>query len=300
MDQQLLVFLTAADLKSFSRAADQLYITQPAVSQHVQSLERRLGAPLMERNNKRVRLTKAGEIVYSHGRDIIHLYNQMQRYVDDLANLEAGSVSIGSSYTFGEYVLPRVIARLHEQYPAITPTISIANTRDIVDRVSDGDIDVGVIEGQHESTKVDTSPFATDTVVIVGATAHPLAQRETVSAKDAGESLWVVRETGSGTREVTDRAFAKCGIVPAATIEFGSTQAVKEAVEAGLGLSILSQWVIRKELAHGTLRTIHVHGMPVTRSFSLVLRKSRFHTKAAELFASLLRSDPPQLPSAGA
>ncbi len=298
MDQQLLVFVTATDLKSFSRAAEQLYMTQPAVSQHVQSLERRLGVPLMERNNKRIRLTKAGEIVYAHGRDILHLYHQMQRYVDDLANREIGNLSIGASYTFGEYVLPRVIAHFCERYPAIIPTVAITNTREIVARVADGDLDVGVIEGQHDNDRVDTIPIATDTVVMVAAAAHPLAAHRTgvVPASAAGASLWIVRETGSGTREVTQRAFATCGITPSALLEFGSTQAVKEAVEAGLGLSVLSRWAIRKELALGTLRTIHMEGMPITRSFSLVLRKSRFHTKAAELFSDLLQSEPPHLP----
>lgn len=290
VDQQLLSFVTAVEQQNFTRAAEILHTTQPAVSQHILNLERSLNVRLLERTSKYVRLNRAGEIVYQHAKEILSLYERMNRLIDDLVNVAAGPLLIGASLTFGEYVLPRVIAKFRELYPDIIPTIAIDNTHHVVEQVARGQLDVGIIEGTYIGNEVDIEPFAEDTVVVVASVQHPIAKQKRPRADQLAAETWIVREKGSGTREITDRVFSAYNIHPANVMEFGSTQVIKESVEAGLGITILSKWVIRKELLLGTLCEIPLAPPPIRRQFSIVTRKSDFHTKACELFCEFLRA----------
>lgn len=289
MDQALFVFVAVVERGSFTRTAEELHMTQPAVSQYIAALERTSGAKLLERTNKYIRMTKAGEIVYHHAKEIIGLYARMQNLVDDLSQVASGGISIGASYTFGEYILPHVIGRLRDRYPLIRPAITIGNTKEIAELITHHKIDVGIIEGEYEDKKLLIQPFAEDIMEIVVAENHRFHSESRATAKELQSETWIVRESGSGTREATDRLFAQLQFIPASVMEFGSTQIIKESVEAGLGITLLSQWAIRKETALGTLRTIQAEGTPVTRQFSLVTGAAPYHTKAAQLFIDLLQ-----------
>ncbi|MGC5325754.1 LysR family transcriptional regulator [Brevibacillus sp. SYSU BS000544] len=290
MDQQLLVFVTVVEKKNFSRAAEELLMTQPAVSQYVQALERSFGTRLLERNNKFVRLTKAGEIVYHHAKEIISSYNRMKYLVDDMLHVASGTIAIGASYTYGEYILPHVIASLQKRYPLIQPSIKIGNTREIAESVLNHEIDVGVIEGKYHHDNLYIEPIADDEMVVVASSEHPLATKDTVTVADLAEERWIVREMGSGTRDTTDRMFAVNNLQPANLMEFGSTQLIKESVEAGLGISLLSEDAIRKEVTLGTLQILPATIEPVIRQFTMITLASHFQTKAVEMFVDLLRS----------
>jgi DNA-binding transcriptional LysR family regulator len=290
MDQQLLVFVTVADKQNFSRAADSLHMTQPAVSQYIQMLERTMGTKLLNRSNKFVRLSKAGEIVYHHAKEILGLYAKMQNLVDDLTNTAAGGLSIGASYTFGEYVLPHIIARLREQYPLIKPTITIGNTHEIEELVNSNQIDLGIVEGEIKSKKLHIEAIADDFMSIIVSAKHPLIKQKDLTLTALQEETWIVREQGSGTREATEGMFEKFQIYPQDIMEFGSTQIIKESVEAGLGVSLLSHWVIHKELKLKNLHTLKLKGFPIIRKFFLVTPSTEFQTKAADIFINLLRN----------
>jgi DNA-binding transcriptional LysR family regulator len=294
LDQQLRVFVTVADRQNFSRAAEELHMTQPAVSQYIQTLERTLGTKLLERNNKYVRLNKAGEIVYHHAREILGLYTRMQNLVDDLMNTPSGHLTIGASYTYGEYVLPHVVARMRENYPSITPTITIHNSTVIAEQVANRQLDVGIVEGEYVDEKMCIEPFADDRMFLIVSPHHHLAGKSELSIADLAGETWIVREEGSGTREAAEKMFRQLQITPARRMEFGSTQVIKESVEAGLGISLLSYWAIRKERKLGTLCTLKVAGTPVTRNFSLLTKSNEFHTKALEIFMDLIRNHVPQ------
>ncbi|UOF91199.1 LysR family transcriptional regulator [Fodinisporobacter ferrooxydans] len=289
MDQQLLAFVTVAEEQNFTRAAEKLHMSQPAISQHIQNLEQRLDVKLLDRTNKYVRLNKAGEVAYHHAKDILGLYSQMDRLIQDLKEDASGSLNIGASFTFGEYVLPHVIADFRNKYPKITPTISIENTHTVVGQVARGELDIGIIEGKsiHEGG-VEAEPFAEDIVVVVASNHHPLAREEFATPEQLAKEHWIIREKGSGTREITDHVLKTYGIHPKTMVEYSSTQVIKESVEAGLGVALLSKWVIRKELMWNTLREIPFTGSPFERQFSIVLRKSDFHTKATQLFREFL------------
>ncbi|MFM1651084.1 LysR family transcriptional regulator [Brevibacillus sp. B_LB10_24] len=291
MDHQLLVFVTVVEKENFSRAAEELHMTQPAVSQHIRMLERTIGSKLLERSNKYVRLTRAGEIVYHHAKEILGLYTRMQRLVDDLMNKASGNLSIGASYTFGEYVLPHIIAALHEQYPLIKPKITIGNTREIAEMVAAHQLDVGIVEGEFHHEQLAIEPFAEDSMSVVVSANHRLAGKSRVDTADLCAETWIIRETGSGTRDATDKMFACFGLVPESTMEFGSNQIIKESVEAGLGITFLSHWAVRKELSLGSLRLLQMEGFPFVRKFYSVTKATQFQTRAVELFLALLRSE---------
>lgn len=167
MDQALEVFVAVVDKGNFTRAAEELLMTQPAVSQYIQALERSVGTKLLERTNKYVRLTKAGEIVYHHAKDILGLYTRMNALVDDLMHRASGHLSIGSSYTFGEYMLPHLIAYMRERYPLIRPSITIGNTKEVAEMILRHEADIGIVEGDYQDEKLLIEAFAEDEMVVM-------------------------------------------------------------------------------------------------------------------------------------
>lgn len=291
MDQQLQVFITVAEKQSFSRAAEEHHMTQPAVSQYIRQLEEQIGSRLLERTNKYVRLNQAGEIVYHHAKEILALYTKMQNLVDDVVHKASGPLSIGASYTFGEYVLPRIIANLKVNYPDILPTVTIGNTTTIAELVASHQLDIGIVEGTFNASKLIVEDFAEDRMVIVCSKTHPLAnRRDAIELKALEQEMWIAREQGSGTRAAMDNLFHQHQIAPKKLMNFSSTQPIKESVEAGLGISLLSHWSIKKELTCGDLQMMHVKGLPYPRKFSIVT-STPFQTKALDVFIDILRTN---------
>ncbi|PIC64422.1 LysR family transcriptional regulator [Sporosarcina sp. P13] len=291
MDHQLLVFITVAERKNFSRAAEELHMTQPAVSQYIRSLEESIGVRLLERTNKYVRLNQAGEIVYHHAKEIVGLYSKMQNLVDDLTNKASGPLKIGASYTFGEYVLPHILSKLVSDYPSIEPEVTIGNTAEIAELVINHQLDVGLIEGHFkEAEPLQNEDFAEDAMYIIASRNHPLVQKNhRISIDELANDMWLLREEGSGTREASELFFSQSGFYPSRIMQFSSTQPIKESVEAGLGISLVSQWAIQKVLHYGDLALLPVKGTPFKRNFSIVTN-SPFQTKALQVFIELLKS----------
>lgn len=288
MDELLRTFLMIADRHSFTKAAAELHLTQSAVSREIQVLEKKYGVSLFERSNRFVRLTKAGELLYQHAKEIVIQYEVLERLMDDLTHAARGVLSIGSGYTFGEYLLPRAIHEFMIRYPDIVPKITIKNSRRIVAQVQRHELDLGIIEGTLETSGLVAKPFVIDELVGIVSPAHPFAARSDIPLQELQDVTWILRERGSGTREVTDRLFETTAFSPRTTMEFGSSQVIKEAVEAGLGISLISKWAIRKELQYGILHTFSLTGMRVTRELYYVLPNSTFQTRATDLFVQFL------------
>ncbi|WP_394173783.1 LysR substrate-binding domain-containing protein [Guptibacillus hwajinpoensis] len=279
MDQPLNVFVTVVEKRNFSRAAEELHMTQPAVSQYIKNLEDSLGTKLLERSNRSVELNKAGEIVYHHAKELLNLYSKMNYLLDDLTNRASGKITIGASYTYGEYVLPHVIAKIRHNYPLITPSITIGNSTEIGDLVYSHQLDVGIIEGDYPARDMKVDDFTEDEMVIVAAPSHVQVENGSILENE----MWIVRESGSGTREATEKMWKQLEITPPNTMAFGSTQLIKESVEAGIGISFLSRWTIRKELELGSLVVLTIPDFTYTRTFSILMR-SPFQTKVLEVF----------------
>ena len=286
MDQSLLVFVTVVEKKSFTRASEALHMSQPAISQYIQTLERNVGTKLLDRSNKYVKLNKAGEIVYHHANEIIGLYTQMQNLVDDIMNKASGKLAIGASYTFGEYVLPHIVAYLQTLHPLIKPKITIANTTRISEWVSTRQLDIGIVDGEVHHNQLPLEAFADDQMYIIASNNYSC---ENQKIADLENETWIVREEASGTREATEKMFSALCFHPKNVMEFGSTQIIKESVQAGLGISLLSHCTIQKELSLGILKIIAVGGTPFPRKFSLITPPTKFKTKATEIFIDILR-----------
>ena len=284
IEQKFIVFLAVVAEKNFSRAASKLFISQPAISQYIQALEAELGTILFERGRKGVVLTKAGEIVLKHVKELKSVYESMAKEVEENIHEPKGMLKIGASYTFGEYVLPYVIAMLLKQYPLIQPSIVIGNTKEIGEGVANRKLDIGLIEGETHHSSLDIQHVAKDTMYIVAHKKHPLLLKDSVKKEDLQDVTWLIRERGSGTREAIERFFLLYEIKPSKTLEFGSTQIIKESVEAGIGISLLSAWAVRKELHHGVFQYLKMEGMPLRRNFSMIKARSQFETKACEVF----------------
>lgn len=289
MDQYLHVFIKVVEKQNFSKAAEELHMTQPAVSQYIKALEDSLGTRLLERSNRYVYLNQAGEIVYRHAKEILALYTKLQTSVDELTNHASGPISIGASYTFGEYILPRIIAKLRKDYPLIKPTIKIHNTQQIIELVASHQIDIGIIEGSFHNGKLYTEVVSYDEMFIVASSMHPLAGESTVKTiTDLEDEMWILRENGSGTREAAEKLFDIYNIAPKNIMEFGSTQLIKESVEEGLGISLLSKWVIEKERKDGYIGLIPVLDLPFKRTFSIVTH-TLYQTKTLKTFIDTLK-----------
>ena len=295
---QLRIFYTVARCKSFSRAAEALTISQPAVSIQVHELEKALGIDLFHRRARGLPLTEVGETVYDYAHRIFSLSSEMQEAIQDIQGLKTGHLTLGASTTPGEYILPVAIGRFRRQYPAIRVELKISNTRTIVNQVLQRELDLGMIGSRpvNGGEDLEMSTYVTDEIVLVTGPDHPLAKRRRVPLAEVMEEGLVTREEGSATRQTAEDCFAHLGMQPRISIELGSNQAVKLAAHAGLGVGIISRYGIGAEVKAGLLQVLEVDGWRCTRPLTLVYLKEKRLSPAQRAFLQLLQTDHP-LPS---
>lgn len=286
----LLVFVTVADKKNFSRAAEALSLTQPAISQQIHSLEEYYGSKLFERTSKRVELTRSGETLLPYAKRILELSAAAKGAVDDLSGRVTGRMTIGATLTIGEYILPQLLAEYTKLYPEVEVEMMIANTEEIGEMALDHRLDAALVEGRFTHKTLTLTPFLEDEMLLIAPGDHPLAAQESITVADLARESFVLREAGSGTRVVAEEVLRSLGVHPAKMYAFGSTQAIKEAVEAGMGLTILSKWCIRKEESFGTLKRLLVPGFTFSRPLWVMERPGQFQTRAVAEFTSLVHS----------
>lgn len=288
INQALVVFVTVIDKKSFTYAAEYLHMTQPAVSNYIKKLEEDLGVTLIDRSGRMVKLNPAGEIYYYYAKEMIGINERMQHLIQDLQHESKGPIHIGASYTYGEYILPKLIAQLIKKYPGITPEVSISNSTSIIKMVNSHDLDIGIIEDEERETDKDLNitRLIKDRMYIIGN-----QNMESVLDKKALEkATWIIREEGSGTRSYQDQLFASLSIQPK-TITLSSTQAVKSAVANGIGLTLLSHHTIEEELKTGSLKIINKERTELSRYFHLLTPDVKFHSKSTRTLLALLNED---------
>ncbi|MCL6453127.1 MAG: LysR family transcriptional regulator [Alicyclobacillus sp.] len=288
----LRVFCVVAEHGSFTRAAAKLHMTQSAVSQQMKNLEEELGAVLFDRRNRRqVRLTESGQVVQSYARRILQLADEMHRRVEEVRQVVRGTLTIGASYTVGEYILPMVLAEFNDLYPEIEYQVEIDNTPAVVQGLVDHRLDVGLVESAvpHRSV-LRVEGLAEDEMRLIVPPRHRLATAVSTTPTDLQGETWIVREKGSGTREFTDQVLRACGVRAKRIIAFSSTHGIKEAVRAGLGIALLSSWALQPEGALDTLPVLRISGLDLRRPLSLVIPPPATASKAANVFAGFVRS----------
>ncbi len=291
-DRRLQVFHTVARLLSFTKAAEELHMTQPAVTFQVRQLEEQFNTRLFDRTHNRISLTDAGRRVYGFGEKIFQLYNEMDNAVRELTGDMSGVLILGASTTIAEYMLPVLLGDFKAKHPEVTIRLKVANTDGIVSQIENNEIDLGVVEAPVNNKNLVVEVCRTDQLVLIVPPGHELAKENNVSIKRMVDYPFICREEGSGTREVMIESMTAAGVNLSdlnITMELGSLEAIKGAVEAGMGVSILSKATILKELRLGTLVAIDTDPI-ISRPFSFVHQKQKFRVRSMEELLSFARN----------
>lgn len=288
---QLRILKAIAAEGSFKRAADSLYVSQPAVSLQVQNLERQLDVPLFDRGGRRAQLTEAGYLLLSYGEKILTLCQETCRAIEDLQNLQGGTLIIGASQTTGTYLLPRMIGQFRQRYPDVAVQLHVHSTRRTSWSVANGQIDLAIVGGEvpaelQESLEV--VPYAEDELALILPVAHPFAKAGTVQKDDLYKLQFITLDSQSTIRKVIDSVLTRSGIDTRRLkieMELNSIEAIKNAVQAGLGAAFVSVSAIEKELQMGVLYRAQTDDVVVKRMLSVIYNPNRYRSKAAEAFS---------------
>lgn len=291
-DRRLQVFHTVARLLSFTKAAETLHMTQPAVTFQVRQLEEYFNTRLFDRTHNRISLTEAGERVYEYADQIFDLYAQMENAVREMTGEVSGSLTIGASTTIAEYMLPALLGDFRARYPDVTIHLKVSNTDGIVSMVENNTIDLGVVEAPVSNKNLVVDECRRDQLVAILPPGHPKAKVDQIKLEELMEYPYICREEGSGTREVIAEYLQRTNpgqAVLNVVMELGSPEAVKGAVEAGMGISVVSRATIQKELKLGTLVAIDLDP-PLERPFSFVHQKQKFRLRVMEELLEFARA----------
>ncbi|MDA8361022.1 MAG: LysR family transcriptional regulator [Gammaproteobacteria bacterium] len=291
-DRRLQVFHTVARLLSFTKAAETLHMTQPAVTFQVRQLEEHFNTRLFDRTHNRITLTVAGERVFEYAERILGLYTEMNIRVRDITGEVSGVLLIGASTTIAEYVLPSLLGEFQAQHRDVRIRLSVSNSLGIVHMVENNTVDVGIVESPVTNKNLAVEVCWEDQLVFICPPDHPLAKAASVPVRDLLELPFLAREEGSGTREVISDYLNENHLQwhdLNLSMEFGSPESVKSSVEAGLGVSIVSQATVAKELKLGTLVALPLDP-PIQRPFSFVHQRQKFRMRSVEEFIRFARS----------
>jgi len=298
--RRLEVFVKVAELASFSRAAEALYLTQPTVSEHVRGLEEDLGVQLLDRLGRGATPTPAGELLLGYARRLLALTREARQAIGRFQGRMIGELVVGGSTIPGEYLLPALIGQFKAKYPDISISLRIAGSRQVNEWIEEGRVEIGVVGARPSSRALVARELMPDTMVIVVGADHPWARRGSVTVHDIMAEPLVLRERGSGSREALERAVAASGRDLSAfriAGEMGSTQAVKQAVRAGIGVALVSKHAVQDECRARLLACVEVADLEVHRSFHLVTHRDRTRSPLAQAFLEFVESQAGDLAS---
>lgn len=287
--RQLEVFLAVVREKSFSRAAKKIHLSQPTLSEHVGELERELGKPLFFRRGRTVTLTEAGRVFDEHAARVVSGVESARQAIADMDGLSHGSLLIGASTTPGLYVMPGIIASFRARHAGIELRLQIANSQVIEERVRGRELDLGVVGGHALGPGEEClAAGLLDELVLVVAPGHPWARRREVASAQLADQPLLMREEGSATRHVTERALQRAGITVHTAMELDHTEAIKQAIIAGLGVAFVSIRAVRGEVETGRLRALRLRGLRIQRHFHVIHHQGRTLSASARAFMRLL------------
>jgi len=293
MEHKLRVFCTVAETKSFSKTSEIIHLTQPAVSLQIQALEEKYETKLFDRSSSTVSLTPSGEILYKYAKEILALYASAEKAIGKQTGLVKGSLTIGAGSNIGNYILPSVITDFRNAHPKIKLYLLVGNTKRVIELLNSGNIDIGLVEGDVSRQRMTVKKLLSDELLVIVSPDHHWAKRKEVSISELVKEPFIFREPGSGTRQMIEKFLARHGVTihdMKISIILGSTEAIKDAVENGLGVSIISRWAARKESKYGTLRLLSIKEEKMVRDFSLIINKNSVSSNSLEEFLSFLKS----------
>ena len=277
--RHLETFSRVAELKSFSKAANDLFLTQPTVSGHILSLEQSLSLRLFDRTGKGIRLTKAGEVFLKYASKILSFRKDLLNALSEFSQGIRGELSLGASTIPGEYLLPKLMGNFKKDHPHFIISLKIANTKEIVQYVLQDNIELGIIGAKLNHSSLHYEKFEEDEIIVVAPSDHPLIRKRRVTLEELFNEPWIIREEGSGTQIAVEKALRKKGKSLKqfnVAMEMGSTSSVKEGVKAKLGLAFTSGRAVEEELNQGLFSRIDVEGIePISRQIYIVSHRGR-------------------------
>ncbi len=292
--RQLEIFVKVAEFKSFSKAAEALFLTQPTVSEHIRTLEQELGVRLLDRLGRGAEVTRAGQLLFTHATRILQLQREARQAMDQFQGKLVGELAVGASTIPGEYVLPPLLGRFRDKFPDISVTLLIADSRQVVDWVAEGKVELGVVGARLGHRSVEFRELMPDEMVLVVPATHPWHGRERVEAAELSGQPLLLRERGSGTRAAFEAALTEAGLDLGdfrVVGEMGSTQAIKQAIKAGVGVSVLSRRAVEEECRSGLVWALTMRGLSIPRSFFVATHRDRSRSPLGEAFRAFVESE---------
>lgn len=289
---RLEVFCRVVDLQSFTKAAEASFLTQPTVSEHIRALEEALDEKLVDRLGREVLPTPAGKILYRYARNIIALRDEAIQALDRYKGKLSGHLLIGASTIPGTYILPEIIGLFKAQYPSIQITLKISGSGEVVERIREGALEIGMVGARWSDRRVVLEEAFSDELVLTVYPDHPWAARKSIRLEELEGEPFIMREKGSGTRMVMHQILEANGFDPArlnGMAEMGSTEAVRQGIKARIGISILSARAVAEDIQRGALATLETEGVRFLRPFYLVQRKNRQISPLGSAFLGYLQ-----------
>lgn len=290
-ERQLRIFYEVANKLSMTDAANCLFVTQPAISQTIKELENEHGIKFFDRIGKKLYLTNGGEIFFKYVRRILNLYEECNKIIKDSKDLKTGQLKIGASTTIGIYILTDIIGKYTKLNKDIDISIIIENTKNIVNLILENKIDFAFIEGPVHSDEIVVDNFCDDELVIITPPEHPWVASKNINIKDMENEKFIMREHGSGTREVFENLLNAHNIKLNISLEIGNTEAIKKAVEVGLGVSCISKRTVKREVESGRLAIINLNGIIISRKLSLIYHKDKYISNLYNNFIGFCRQE---------
>lgn len=290
--RRLEVFCKVYELRSFSKAALQSYLTQPTVSGYIAFLEDKFGAKLFDRLGKEISPTKAGETLYAYAKKILATEEEAERDINLVLGRKKGRLKLGGSTIPGQYILPSFLGRFKALYPNCKVILTIGDTKQIVEMTLNGEAEIGMVGARLDIPKLNFEPFTKDELILIVPGGHPLAKEAFVDFDTLKKVPFILREPGSGTRMTTEHAFKEKGIEVSKmniVAELGSTEAVRQAVIGGMGVSILSKRAVEIEVNAGLVKAVKLDDMEIKRDFYLVYHTQKTLSPLAVAFLEFLK-----------
>lgn len=286
-------FVKVVDTQNLSRVAEELDISQPAVSKQIQTLEEMYGILLLERAGRRLKPTEAGEALYHCAKEILRAVDKADKTMEDIADSRKGRLLLGASTIPGQYILPTVIKAYKHHFPYVIVSMEIGDTEDILNKVAEKELDVGIVGAWISNRRLEHFEWLEDELLLVVPAAHHLVKASRVSLKDLAQEQWIFREKGSGTRLKVEELLREIGLKKEelnVLAEVGSTEAVLSSVETGMGISLVSAWAARRAENSGKIRSVKVEGVNLKRNFYVVFPRQKHRRKTVETFLEFLKN----------
>lgn len=289
---QLHIFIKVVELKSFSKAGKAVHLSQPTISSHIKDLEDYLGCKLIDRLGKEAAPTKAGELLFSYAKRLVALRDETEAAMAEFQGAIKGNLRIGGSTIPGGYILPKLMGGFIKKYPGAKISLSIASTDEIISHILSGDFELAVVGAKTPDKKIWQEKIIEDELFLIIPPDHDWTSKDSVSVDELIKEPFIMREPGSGTMKSFISHMEEKGITKDdlnITAEMGSTEAVKEAVKSGLGVSIISRIAASGELSSGTLKALSIQGVRLTRSFYLTGHNERTQSPICKAFTDFIK-----------